>query len=194
MFGRMRFMSDARLHQVTRLLNEWGAGNELALEQLMPVIYDELRSMARRFMNRQGDHTWQTTELIHEAYLKLAKQDEPVWQNRSHFFGVASTVMRHLLVDHARTKNSQKRGGGMLVTLDESAPIPIDSDAQIISLNEALEQLSKLDERKCRVVEMKFFGGLEMHEIADVLRVSVGTVERDWRFSRNWLLKEISRN
>lgn len=187
-------MSDARLHQVTRLLNEWGAGNELALEQLMPVIYDELRSMARRFMNRQNEHTWQTTELIHEAYLKLAKQDEPVWQNRAHFFGVASTVMRHLLVDHARTKNSRKRGGGMLVTLDESAAIPVAGDEQIIALNEALERLSKFDRRKCRVVEMKFFGGLEMNEIADVLRVSIGTVERDWRFSRNWLLKEISRN
>lgn len=183
-------------HQVTRLLNQWSEGNEFALEQLMPIVYDELRIMARRYMNNQArGHTWQTTELIHEAYLKIAKNDDQTWQNRAHFFGVASKIMRHILVDYARAKHSLKRGGNeMNLTLDENAVISDDNSDEIIALNDALEGLNKLDERKSRVVEMKFFGGLEMEEIAEVLRVSTVTVNRDWQFARNWLLKEISRN
>jgi RNA polymerase sigma-70 factor, ECF subfamily len=181
-------------HQITLLLNELSLGNKVAFDQLMPLVYEELRRMAKRFMNKQqGDHTLQTTELIHEAYLKLADGKEKEWQNRSHFFGVASQAMRHILVDYARAKQSKKRGGiRHQVTLDENAFISKDSSADVVSLNEALDKLSELDERKVRVVEMKFFGGLTMEEIAEVLSISQETAKRDWKFARTWLLRELT--
>lgn len=178
------------------MLVDWSNGDQAALDELMPIIYEELRRMARRYMNRQSEgHTFQTTELIHEAYLKLAGRQKTDWKNRSHFFGVAARAMRHILVDYARSKNAQKRGGGMpQITFEENALISDDRSEEMIILDEALQRLSGLDERKSRVVEMKFFGGLTIEEIAEVLRTSTKTVKRDWRFARNWLLKEISRN
>jgi RNA polymerase sigma-70 factor (ECF subfamily) len=180
--------------QITKLLVEWGNGNQRALENLMPLVYDELRRMARSFMRRQSaGHTFQTTELIHEAYLKIARGDEQNWQNRAHFFGVAAQAMRHILVDYARAKHSRKRGGWQeKVTLDETFAVSSGHSAEMIRLDDAMKQLAALDTRKCRVVELKYFGGLTNEEIGAVLQISPETVKRDWRFSRTWLLRELS--
>lgn len=180
--------------RITALLVDWSNGDQVALEQLMPLVYDELRRMAHRYMRRQhSGHTFQTTELIHEAYLKLAKHDEPDWRNRAHFFGVASKAMRHILVDYARSKQTQKRGGWQeRVTLSEAPPIPGNQAKEIIALDEALEALAALDERKSRIVELKYFGGITNDEIAEVLKISIETVKRDWRFARTWLLRELN--
>ncbi len=187
-------MPNIATHQVTQLLVDWENGDEFALEQLMPLVYGELRQMARSFMRRQpSGHTFQTTELIHEAYLKLAKQETPNWQNRAHFFGVAAQAMRHILVDYARSKNSKKRGGlAEKITFQENLVGSINRSEEVIALDDALKQLAALDERKSRVVEMKFFGGLNIEEIAEVLKLSPETVKRDWRFARTWLLRELS--
>ena len=180
--------------QVTQLLIDWSKGNEQALETLMPLVYAELRQMAKRYMRKQpSGHTFQTTELIHEAYLKLAGNEDKEWKNRTHFFGVASQAMRHILVDHARTKTTDKRGGNPArVVLDETAAVTPARANEIIALNDALVELETLDERKSRVVELKFFGGLSQQQIAEVLGVSRETIKRDWRFSRTWLLRELS--
>lgn len=181
-------------HQITDLLVDWSSGNEFALEQLMPLVYDELRRMARSFMRRQhAGHTFQTTELIHEAYLKLAGKDEQKWQDRAHFFGVAATAMRHILIDYARAKNSRKRGGWQdRVTLADDLMTTRQPSEEIIALDDALKRLTELDARKVRVVEMKYFGGLKIEEIAAVLKVSPETVKRDWSFARTWLLREMA--
>jgi len=181
-------------HQITLLLTDWSKGDKFALEQLMPLVYEELRRIARGYMRRQpSGHTFQTTELIHEAYLKIARQEEQNWQNRAHFFGVAAQAMRHILVDYARSKQSGKRGGSaQKITLEENLIVSAQRPEQIVRLDDALKQLAVLDERKSRVVEMKFFGGLNIEEIAEVLKISSETVKRDWRFSRNWLLRELS--
>lgn len=181
-------------HQISLLLNNWSEGNSSAFEQLMPLVYKELHKMAQRYMRQQPiGHTFQTTELIHEAYLKIAKQNEPNWKNRSHFFGVAAQVMRHILVDYARSKSRQKRGGWQeRLTFNEELNFSNKNSDEIIKLDEALSELAVLDARKSRVVELKFFGGLTTEEIAEVLNLSPETVKRDWRFSRNWLLRELT--
>ncbi len=187
-------MQNVASHQITHLLVDWSKGSEFALEQLMPLVYEELRRMARRYMRRQpSGHTFQTTELIHETYLKLAQGDDQNWQNRAHFFGVAASAMRHILVDYARSKNSLKRGGAAeKITLEENLVVSTNRPEEIVALDDALKQLAILDERKSRVVEMKFFGGLNIEEIAEVLKTSPETVKRDWRFARTWLLRELS--
>jgi RNA polymerase sigma factor (TIGR02999 family) len=187
-------MSESGAGQITALLIDWSNGDEVAFEHLMPLVYDELRQMARKYMRRQpSGHTFQTTELIHEAYLKLARQDEQNWQNRAHFFGVASKAMRHILVDYARSKQSQKRGGWQeKVTLSDATAISGGHAKEIIALDDALKTLASLDERKGRIVELKYFGGITNDEIAEVLNVSTETVKRDWRFARTWLLRELS--
>lgn len=186
-------MENVKSPQITQLLVEWGGGNQSALENLIPLVYEELRRIAKRYMRQQSaGHTFQTTELIHEAYLKLAKQEEQNWQNRAHFFGVAAQAMRHILVDYARSKQSQKRGGWQKVTLDEKVALSIERSEEMLSLDEALKRLAELDERKSRVVELKYFGGLTNEEVAAVLKISPETVKRDWKFSRSWLLRELS--
>ena len=187
-------MLNAVSHQITLLLDDWSKGDEVALEQLMPLVYEELRRMARRHMRRQpSGHTFQTTELIHEAYLKIANNDQQNWQNRAHFFGVAAQAMRHILVDYARVKQSQKRDGFLeRVTLAENIAVSDDQSKKIVALDEALNNLAALDQRKSRVVELKYFGGLKDKEIAEVLKVSPETVTRDWRFARNWLSLELA--
>jgi len=187
-------MPNAASQQITLLLIDWSKGDEFALEQLMPLVYDELRQMARRYMKKQpSGHTFQTTELIHEAYLKLAAGEERNWQNRSHFFGVAAKAMRHILVDYARSKQTQKRGEmAEKMTLEEDSVVSAARPQEIVALDDALQQLALLDERKSRVVEMKFFGGLNIEEIAAVLKISTETVKRDWLFARNWLLRELA--
>jgi len=188
-------MEDDASHQITLLLLDWSKGDAYALEQLMPLVYDELRRMARSYMRRQpSGHTFQTTELIHEAYLKLAGGGSKAWQNRAHFFGVASKAMRHILVDYARSKSRNKRGGWQdRVTFVEGMAVSSGRSEEIVALDDALNQLAQLDERKVRVVEMKFFGGLTIEEIAEVLKVSPETVKRDWSFSHTWLLRELGR-
>lgn len=188
-------MPDHRSQRISLLLMDWSGGNDLALEKLMPLVYEQLRRMAKRYMNGQKQgHTFQTTELIHEAYLKLAVVEQMDWKNRAHFFGAAARAMRHILVDHARAKESQKRGGKgrRQVTFEEEFFVSADRSEEIIALDEALSELALLDERKARVVELKFFGGLTTDEAAQVLRISPKTVKRDWSFARNWLLRELS--
>ena len=186
-------MPDDSSHQITLLLLEWNKGDDHALEQLMPLVYEELRRMAHGYLKRQSpSHTFQTSELIHEAYLKLAKGDDQNWQNRAHFFGVAAKVMRHILVDYARSRHSGKRGWQNRVSLTAETAISTDRSSQLIALDDALTALHALDERKSRVVELRFFGGLTNEEMAEVLNVSTETVKRDWRFARTWLLRELA--
>jgi len=186
---------DNNSHQISLLLLDWSKGDEYALEQLMPLVYEELRRMARNYMRRQpSGHTFQTTDLIHEAYLKIAGGEQPNWQSRSHFFGVAAKAMRHILVDYARSKNNRKRGGWQeRVTLKENMRVTNQSSEEIVALDDALNRLAALDDRKVRVVEMKFFAGLHVAEIADVLKVSPETVKRDWSFAQTWLLRELEK-
>ncbi|MGB7209679.1 MAG: sigma-70 family RNA polymerase sigma factor [Pyrinomonadaceae bacterium] len=186
-------MPNSTSHQISLLLDRWNHGDKLALEQLMPLVYDELRRMARGALRRQpAGHTLQTTELLHETYLKLIGKDEHGWKNRAHFFGVAATAMRHILVDYARSKVAQKRGGALerLSLTDNTADTGIVSE-QVVALEDALKMLADLDERKCRIVKLKFYGGLTNEEAAEALDISVETVKRDWRFARAWLLREL---
>jgi RNA polymerase sigma-70 factor, ECF subfamily len=187
-------MLDSGNKEVTQLLAAWSDGDGEALAELMPMVYDELHRMAKRYMNSQtSGHTLQTTALIHEAYLKLADQKDKRWQNRAHFFAVAAQAMRHILVDHARKHKAEKRGGeATVISLESVAVISNQRAEEIVALNEALENLTALDERKARVVELRYFGGLSVEETAEVLKVSPETVARDWRFAKTWLLRELS--
>jgi RNA polymerase sigma factor (TIGR02999 family) len=180
--------------EVTQLLIAWSNGDRSALDQLMPIVYAELQQMARRYMSRQSPgHILQTTALIHEAFLKLVNQPEKHWQNRAHFFSVASQAMRHILVDYARSRRYDKRGGGArLVSLDEAVVVSEERAAELVALDDALEALARVDPRKSRIVEMRYFGGMSVEETADVLEVSVDTVMRDWRLAKTWLLRELS--
>lgn len=181
-------------NEITILLNEWSNGDKLALDSLMPLVYEELRRMARQYMrSKEVGHTLQPTALIHEVYLKLINQEQQTWENRTHFFGVASKAMRHILVDYLRNRRSLKKGGDEEeVELDESIMVSKERAVGLIELDEALTKLSKLNERKSRVVELKYFGGLSNEEMAKVLKVSSKTVTRDWQFARSWLLRELS--
>lgn len=186
-------MPSSTSHQISLLLDRWNHGDKLALEQLMPLVYDELRRMARGALRRQrGGQSMQTSDLLHETYIKLAGKDENDWKNRAHFFGVAATAMRHILVDHARSRIALKRGGlqERLSLKDNIADTDVVS-TQVVALEDALKLLTDLDERKCRIVELKFYGGLTNEETAEALDISVETVKRDWRFARAWLLREL---
>ncbi|MEK7725403.1 MAG: ECF-type sigma factor, partial [Acidobacteriota bacterium] len=156
--------------EVTRLLEAWSSGRQEALDELMPLVYQELRKMAKQYMNSQSSgHTLQTTALIHEAYLKLADQKDKRWQNRAHFFAVAAQAMRHILVDHARSHQTEKRGGEtQIISLEDTAIISNERANEVVALDEALQNLSNLDERKGRVVELRYFGGLSVEETAEV--------------------------
>jgi RNA polymerase sigma-70 factor (ECF subfamily) len=179
--------------QVTQLLAEWAHGDDGALAELTPLVYEELRRLAHHFMEGQRpDHTLQTTALVDEAYLRLAGQTSPSWQNRAHFFAVAARAMRQILVNYAKSSRAQKRGGGALkVELDEAAIVSPEQSKAIVDLHEALERLGTLDARKARVVELKYFGGLNHAEIAEVMKISTMTVRRDWVFAKAWLYDEL---
>lgn len=172
---------------------DWRNGNDAALTELTPLIYEDLRGLAHRYMSGQrADHTLQTTALVHEAYLRLADQTNPNWQTRAHFFAVAARAMRHILVDYAKRYRSQKRGGsGLKIELDEAALVSPEESKEVINLHEALESLATLDPRKAEVVELKYFGGLNYDEIAEVLKISAVTVRRDWQFAKVWLYAEL---
>jgi RNA polymerase sigma-70 factor (ECF subfamily) len=180
-------------HRVTQLLAEWSDGDNAALGELTPLVYEELRRLAHHFMEGQRpDHTLQTTALVDEAYLRLADQTSPSWQNRAHFFAVAARAMRQILVNYAKSSRAQKRGGGALkVELDEAAIVSPEQSQAIVDLHEALDRLGTLDSRKARVVELKYFGGLNHDEIAEVMKVSTVTVRRDWVFAKAWLYNEL---
>jgi RNA polymerase sigma factor (TIGR02999 family) len=180
---------------MTELLAAWSDGDRSALDQLAPLVYDELRRMARRQMNRErAGHTLQTTALVNEAYLRLIDQKSVRWQNRAHFFAIAAQMMRRILIDHARAKHFGKRGGGApRVALDEAAVLSDERAGELVALDEALRALSQIDERKGRIVELRYFGGLSVEEAAEVLKVSSDTVTREWRRARAWLHREMQR-
>lgn len=180
---------------VTMLLDNWSKGDQNALDQLTPVVYDELRRLAASYMRRERqDHTLQSTALVNEAYLKLVDQKNVVWQNRAHFFGIAAQMIRRILVDHARAHKAEKRGGGAgVLSLDEAIGVPEKRDIEILSLNDALTRLSELDPQQGRIVELRFFTGLSIEETAEVVGVSPATVKREWAAARAWLFREISR-
>ncbi|HKU73902.1 MAG TPA: sigma-70 family RNA polymerase sigma factor [Pyrinomonadaceae bacterium] len=178
---------------ITQLLAEWRDGNQSALDELYPLVYDELHRLARRYMSRERKgHTLQTTALINEAYVRLVGQ-KVNWANRSHFFAISAQIMRRILIDHARRHAYAKRGGGaQQVSLDEAATVTPDQSTELIRLDEALTSLSEMDPRRSQVVELRYFGGLNNEEIAGVLNVSENTVTRDWNMARAWLYQQLT--
>ena len=180
-------------HEVTQLLSAWRKGDQVALQKLTPLVYEELRRLAHRYMEGQRpNHTLQTTALVNEAYLRLAGQSRPNFANRAHFVAVAATAMRQILVNHAKTQQRQKRGAGVAkIELDQTALIAPEQTKTVLDVDEALQRLALLDSRKAYVVELKYFGGLNQDEIAEVLKVSAITVRRDWLFARAWLYTEL---
>jgi len=181
--------------EITQLLVAWGAGDESALAELTPLVHEELRRLAHRYMGgERAGHTLQTTALVNEAYLRLIDWKSVRWQSRAHFFGVSAQLMRRILVDFARARGYRKRGGGTpRVALDEAAAVSDERGADLLALDEALRALAELDPRQSKVVELRFFGGLTVEEAAEVLKVSPATVERDWSFARAWLHRELSK-
>lgn len=179
---------------VTQLLVGWGKGDKEALDRLLPIVYDELRRQAARYLRKERvGHTLQTTALIHEAYLRLIDQRNVHWQNRAHFFGIAGQLMRRILVDHARTKKRLKRGGSdVRVSLTEATATLKGQDLDVVALDEALTRLEQIDAQQGKIVELRFFSGLTVEETAEALGISTGTVKRDWSMARAWLHREIS--
>ena len=189
-FGAMEtFVGD----NLTGLLLEWREGDKAALDRLMPLVYDELRRIAHRYVQHERDgHTLQTSALVNEAYLRFAGQRNVDWQNRSHFFAVTAQVMRHILIDHARRRRYVKHGGeARQVPIQDAVAMSLQRADELIALEEALDELSKLDSRKSQVVELRYFGGLSLEETADVLEISLMTVRRDWRAAKAWLYRRM---
>ena len=179
---------------ITQLLCEWSKGDQAALDQLMPLVYDELRRLARSYLRRErSDHTLQATALVHEAYLRLIDQHSVSWHNRAHFFGIASQMMRRILVNHALARGAAKRGGAATkLSLDETVGFE-QRDVDLIALDQALKELEALDLRQARIVELRFFGGLSIEETAEVVNLSPATVKREWSTARLWLRRQISK-
>ena len=181
---------------VTEILCRWSAGDPAAADQLMPLVYEELRARARQYLQRErGDHTLQPTALVHEAYLRMVDQSRVQWQNRAQFFGIAAQLMRRILVDHARAHVAKKRGGlAEHVSLDEAQISPEGRGAELLELDEALTELAAVDLRKSRIVELRFFGGLSIEETAEAMGVNAATVRRDWTVAKTWLHHRIRSN
>jgi RNA polymerase sigma factor (TIGR02999 family) len=188
-------LSPTQSNQVTVLLQQWSNGDSAAREKLVPLVYDELRRMARNVLSEQRrDQTLQSTALVHEAYLRLVGHESVHWDNRVHFFAVAAQLMRRILIDHIRTRRAQKRGGdSVTLLLDEAVALPARREVDLVALDDALNVLGSLDERQCRLVELRFFGGLTIEETAQALEISPATVKREWATARLWLLREMSR-
>ena len=186
--------SDLAAPDVTQILRNWSDGNETASEELMPLVYEELRRLARDYLRRErADHTLQPTALVHEAYLRLVDDNRVTWQDRSHFYGIAARLMRRILVDHARARNTQKRGGlEPKVVLDEATDLSPAGTPDLVALDDALHDFARIYPRKSKVVELKFFGGLEAAQIADLLQISEKTVLRDWSFAKLWLCRQLN--
>ena len=182
-------------HEVSQLLRAWSSGDEAALQTLIPLVYEELHRIARRYMGREREgHTLQTSALVNEAYLRLVDWKNVEWQNRAHFFAVSAQMMRRILVDFARDRRYLKRGGGALqVSLAEAAGMTSERGTDLVALDDALNSLAEVDKRKSEVVELRFFGGLSVEETAEVLKVSAETVMRDWKLAKVWLLRELEK-
>ena len=180
--------------EVTQLLGDWSGGDEGALEKLIPLVQPELHRLAHHYMSRErAGHTLQTTALLNEAYLQLTDKTQRPWQNRTHFMAVAAQLMRRIMVDHARARHALKRGAGAIrVTLDEAALVTEERAEELLALDEAMEKLGEFDRRRCQIVEMRYFGGLTVEEIAGVLKVHPNTVMRDWRAAKAWLYAELT--
>jgi RNA polymerase sigma factor (TIGR02999 family) len=189
-------MSPASSGHITRLLAAWGNGDQAAFNELAPLVYKELRHIARRYLQRERtEHTLQTTALAHEAYIKLAGVHDVRWHDRAHFFALAAQLIRRILVDYARGRQYAKRAGGIApLPLDEGLVFTVERSRQVVALDDSLEALAKLDQRKARVVEMRFFGGLSVDETATVLEVSPDTVVRDWKLAKAWLAQSMQRD
>ena len=183
-------------NQVTELLFRWRSGDREALDALMPIVYAELRRLAHYYLQQERNgHTLQSTALVHEAYVRLAGQNPPEWQNRAHFFGVAAQIMRHILVDYARSHRAAKRGGSACkLTLDEAFELPQKADVDVVALDDALKTLAEMDPQQSRVVELRFFAGLSIEDTSEVLGVSASTVKRDWVTAKAWLFRELDRS
>ena len=184
-------------NEISRLLQAWSEGNRNALDDLLPLVYDELRRQAHRFLRKERrNHTLQTTALVHEAYLNLIEQRRVNWQNRDHFFAIAANLMRRILVNYANARHRMKRGGAAEnVELDESMLITVQTtEVDLLDLDQALERLAKMDKQQVQIVELRYFSGLTLEETAEVLGVSPATVKRDWRSTKAWLLRELSGN
>jgi RNA polymerase sigma factor (TIGR02999 family) len=179
--------------QITQLLQSWSQGDKSAIDQLIPLVYDELHRMARRYMSTEKPgHTLQATALVNEAYLRLVDASQANWQNRTHFFAVSAQVMRRILVDWARSRQAAKRGNDMpMLELDESLAVPMQTGANVVDVDDALKALALVDPRKSQIVELRFFGGLTGEETAEVLKISKETVNRDWKLAKSWLLREL---
>lgn len=180
---------------VTRLLRSFRDGNKRALDEVLPLVYSELRALANRALSHERPgHTLQSTALVHEAYLRLVQQDNVEWQNRAHFFAVAARMIRRILVDHARARRTTKRGSGMpKLALDEALGVAEQRDWELVALDDALNRLAELDEQQSQVVELRFFAGLSVEEAAEALGISTATVKRDWATAKAWLVREVSR-
>ena len=186
-------MAAESTHEVTELLQKWSAGNEAALEELTPVIYAELHRIAKLYMSRERDgHTLQTSALVNEAYIRLIDWKTAKWENRAHFFGVAAQLMRRILVDFARKRPKVNDENAQQVSLEEAFTVTTEKDANLVALDEALNELAEFDERKAKIVELKFFGGLSVEETAEVLKISGVTVMREWQKAKAWLYRELN--
>ena len=188
-------MDSSNGQDITELLAAWGGGDQAAFERLVPLVYAELKRIARRHMNRESEgHVLQTTALVHEAYVKLVSQKGAKWQDRAHFFAVSSQQMRRILVDTARSRIRQKRGSGaVVVSLDDAPALSMSRAAEFVALDDALTELAKLDQRRSRVVEMRYFGGMSVEETAQALNISPDTITRDWKAAKAWLYAELNR-
>ena len=188
-------MSEKETSEITQILQDWNDGNADAKDRLLPFVYDELRRQARNLMSRErANHTLQPTALVHEAFMRLLEQSGIDWQNRSHFYGIASRLMRQILVDHARLHAAEKRGNNPIHFSIEDVQIPVEERADsILILNEILENLAEFDEQQAKIVEMRFFGGMSNAEIAEALEISERTVGREWQSAKLWLFRELNR-
>jgi len=188
-------MAESNQHDVTRLLKAWSGGDSKALDELFPIVYTEVRKLARSYLRRERpDHTLQPTALVNEAYMRLVDQRHVDWQNRAHFFGIAAQVMRRVLVDHARMRQADKRGSGdRPVVLDEALALVAERTPDVVALDDALRALAELDPRQAQIVELRFFGGLSIEEAAEVIGLSPATVKREWSAARAWLRRELER-
>ena len=187
-------MKQQESYNITQLLNQASNGNNFALDNILPLVYNELRKISSKYLRDEyRRHTLQTTELVHEAYIKLIGSNNLSWESRSHFYGIAAKSMRQILVDYARKRKSQKRGEGITeLTLEKAHFVIGESEEQLLNLNDALDKLETLEERSSKIVELRFFSGLSIEETAKVLNISVATVKRDWKFAKAWLYREIN--
>ena len=193
LFFEKSLMDD--VHRITKLLRNWSDGDRQSLDELMPLVYDELHRQAHLHLRHERpNHTLQTTDLMHEAYIKLVNQHEVNWETRAQFFAFAAKIMRNILVDRARAKRREKRGGGALrISLTNANPATPEPDFDLIALDQALDRLAKIDEQQVRIVELRYFGGLSLEATADIMKISRATTARDWNVARIWLHRELTR-